>query len=215
MWKYIRQLPALKGIFVSALFQGLREGVPDRGVTRLPVKQAVMALSDPSQTAPENCTASCVITGHLVAALKGHVEFWTADHSAWLREGRTAVRRHGQIQAEEALTSPLEGDPVLHTRCLQRAAKTGAWLTVLTSTVNVTELGAQEWRNALFLWYGLSPWTFPRNLTYVRPSFWSVTPLSEKSSASSRCVTTNSVMGVADPASKALTPSHVRNNPLI
>ena len=31
---------ALREIFMLALFQGLREGFPERGVTRLPVKQA-------------------------------------------------------------------------------------------------------------------------------------------------------------------------------
>ena len=31
---------ALKEIFVLVFLQGLREGVPERGVTRLPVKQA-------------------------------------------------------------------------------------------------------------------------------------------------------------------------------
>ena len=76
-------------------------------VTRLPVKQAGLALADPSHTAPENWTASCVITGHLVAALRGQVEFRTADHSACLREGRTAVRRRGEIREEEALTAAL------------------------------------------------------------------------------------------------------------
>ena len=127
---------------MPALFQGLREGVPERGVTRLPAKQAGLALSDPSQTAPENWTASCVITGQLVAALRGQVEFWMADHSACLWEVRTAVRRRGQIRAEEALTAALEGGPVLHAHRLQRAAKTGAWLTVKPLTVNGTELGA-------------------------------------------------------------------------
>ena len=62
----------------------------------------------------ENWTASCVITGKLVAALRGQEEFLTADHSACLREGWTAVRRWRQSRAEEALTSALEGDPVLH-----------------------------------------------------------------------------------------------------
>ena len=38
---------------------------------------------------------------------------------------------------------------------------TGAWLTVLPSTVNGTELGAQEWRGALFLRYGLEPPDLP------------------------------------------------------
>ena len=71
---------ALKETFVPALFERLRKGVPEQGVTRLPVKHAGLALPDPSQTAPENWTASCVITGHLVAALRGQVEFWIADH---------------------------------------------------------------------------------------------------------------------------------------
>ena len=110
---------ALKEIIMPALYEGLWEGVPERGITRLTVKQSGMALPDPIQTSPENWTASCVITGHLVAALRGQVEFRTADHSACLREGRTAVRRRGQIRAEEALTAALEGSPVLHARRLQ------------------------------------------------------------------------------------------------
>ena len=89
----------LKETFVPALFEGLHEGVPDQGVTRLPVKQAGLALPEPSQTAPENWTASCVITGHLVAALRGQVEFRMSDYSACLREGRTEVRRRGQRRA--------------------------------------------------------------------------------------------------------------------
>ena len=145
----------LKEIFVPELFQGLWEGVPEQGVIRLPVKQAGLALPDPSQTAPENWKVSCFITGHLVAALRGQIEFRTADHSACLRESLTAVRGRGQIRAEEALTAALEGAPVLHARRLRRAAKTGAWLTVQPSTGNGTELGAQEWRDALFLRYGL------------------------------------------------------------
>ena len=104
---------ALKETFVPALFEGLREGVPERGVTGLPIKQVGLALPDPSQTASENWTASCVITGHLVAALRVQVEFRTADQSACLREGRTTVGRRGQRWAEEAMTAALEGGPVL------------------------------------------------------------------------------------------------------
>ena len=112
------------------LFEGLREGVPEQGVTRMPVKQAGLALPDPSQIAPENWTVSCVITGHLVAALQGQVEFRTSDHSACLWEGQTSVWRRVLRQAEEAMTAALEGAPVLHARRLQQATKTGAWLTV-------------------------------------------------------------------------------------
>ena len=98
----------------------------------------VLSLPDPTKTASENWTASYVITGHLVAVLRGQVEFRTADHSACLREGRTAVRRRGQIRVEEALKAALEGALVLHARRLQRATKTKAWIIVQPSTVNGT-----------------------------------------------------------------------------
>ena len=101
---------------MPALFEGLREGVPEQGVTLLPVKQAGLDLSDPSQTAPENWMASCVIAGHLVAALRRQVDFRTAYHSACLWEGRAAVRIRGQRWAEEDLTAALEGAPVLQAR---------------------------------------------------------------------------------------------------
>ena len=107
---------ALRETFVPELSEVMGDGVLERGFTRLPIKQAGLALPDPTQTASENWTASCVITVHLVAALRGQVEFRTADHSACLREGRTAVQRRGQRQAEEALAETLEGDPFQHAR---------------------------------------------------------------------------------------------------
>ena len=60
----------LRGTFLLALFQVLGEVTSGRGFTCLPLKQSVLALPDPMKTAPENWTASCVVTGHLVAALR-------------------------------------------------------------------------------------------------------------------------------------------------
>ena len=80
---------ALKKTFVQPLFEGLGKGVLERGVTCLPVKQVRLALTDPYQMAPEYWTESCVITRHLVAALRGQVEFrrqaeWSAiQNSTW------------------------------------------------------------------------------------------------------------------------------------
>ena len=94
-----------------------------------------------------------------------------ADHSACLLEGRTAVRKRGQRRAEEALTASLEGDPVQHARRLQWANNTGAWMTVQPSTVNGTELGAQEWHDALFLRYGLDPQDLPTHCDSCQSKF--------------------------------------------
>ena len=135
---------ALRETFMPEIFKGLGDGVPERGFTRLPVKQAELALPDPTKTAPENWTVYCVITGYLVVALRGQVEFRTADHSTCLQGGRAAVWRRVIQRAEEALAATLEGAPVQRARRLRRETKTGAWLTVQPSTVNGTEMGAQE-----------------------------------------------------------------------
>ena len=127
------------------LFQVIGAGIPGWEVTHLPVKQAVMALPDPKKTAPDNWTTYCVITGHLVAALRGQEEFSTAYHNSYLKEGRVGVRKRNAKQLEEALVDNLVGTLVQVERQLRRATKTGAWLTVQTSIVNRMELGAQEW----------------------------------------------------------------------
>ena len=90
---------ALRETFVPALLEELGEGALDRGVTRLPVKQAVLALLDPTLTAPEKWTASCVITRHPIAALIGKVEVWAADNSACIWYGWTSVRQRSTQQA--------------------------------------------------------------------------------------------------------------------
>ena len=56
------------------------------------MNQEGLDLPDPMKTAPENWTTSFVVTGHLVAALRGWEDFWTADHSDCLQEVRTAVQ---------------------------------------------------------------------------------------------------------------------------
>ena len=110
---------AMRKTFVPALFQGLGEGAPERGVTRLPEKQAGLALPDPTLTPPENWTASCVITGHLVAALRGQVDLRTEDHSVCLWEGWTAVWRKSTQRAEETLAETIAAPPVQGARRLQ------------------------------------------------------------------------------------------------
>ena len=49
---------ALRETLVLVLFEGLGDSVPERGVTRLPTKQAELDLPDPSQTDNDNWMAS-------------------------------------------------------------------------------------------------------------------------------------------------------------
>ena len=57
--------------FLQALFWGGTSQIPGRTITGLPVKQAGIDLPNPTWTAGSNWTTSCVITGHLAAALRG------------------------------------------------------------------------------------------------------------------------------------------------
>ena len=148
--------------FLPTLFKGVGDGAPGRAITRMPVKQAGLALPDLTRTAPDNWQADCVIIAHLVSALRGQVPFRTADHAACLWDGRAAVRRKSVAKAMTSLEATIAGSPELFTRRLQQETKTGSWLTVQPSTVNGTDLGAQEWRDAAFLRYGLEPPDLPK-----------------------------------------------------
>ena len=66
---------------------------------------------------------------------------------------------------------------------------------MLLSTVNRTELGAQEWRNALFMRYGLDPLDLLKYCDGCQARFLISHALDYKRAASSWRVTTSSVMG--------------------
>ena len=84
-------------IFLPTLFLGSTAQILERTITCLLVKQAGIAL----RTKGGNWTASCMITGHLVAELCGTAEFRSGDHSLLMGEERGDISwRH----AEEAHT---------------------------------------------------------------------------------------------------------------
>ena len=82
---------ALQDIFLLALFQGSTTHIPRRVITGLPVKQAGISLLHPTQTAGGNWTASCGITGHLVAVLRGTADFRSGNHALLMGEGREDI----------------------------------------------------------------------------------------------------------------------------
>ena len=68
-----------------------------------------------------------------------------------LREVRGEIQRRHIQDSQTALEEAMAGSPALDACRLRQGIKTGAWLTVLLSTVNGTDLGSQEWRYILFL----------------------------------------------------------------
>ena len=116
---------------------------------------------------------------------------------------------------EEDLEETLAGSLIQGAYRLRWATKTGAWLTVQKSTVNGTELGAQEWRDYLFLRYSLDPPDLPHYCNGCKPTFSICHALDCKRGRLVMARNNKIRDGVADLARKAFTPSYVRNDPLI
>ena len=112
---------------MTAPCQDIGDGIPGLGVTRLPVKQVGMALPYLTLMAAENCKKSCVITGNIVAALRGQEKIRTTNHTSFLREGREEVRKRNARRSEGALVDNLSGAHVQVTFRLQQVTKRGAW----------------------------------------------------------------------------------------
>ena len=125
------------------------------------------------------------------------------------------MRHRGVQRAEALLTAALEGAPVQQARRMRRAEKTGAWITVLLSTVNGTELGAQEWRDALFLRYGMKPPDLPSHCDGCEAKISISHALDCKKGGLVTACHNELRDGVADLAGKVFTSAHVRDDPLI
>ena len=86
---------------------------------------------------------------------------------------------------------------------------------MLPFKVNETELGAQEWRDALFIRYGLVPPDLPKYCNVCEARFTISHALDCKKGGLVTVRHNELRDGVADLANKAFTPSHVHNDPII
>ena len=114
-----------------------------------------------------------------------------------------------------SLEATIAGSPDVVTRQLRRATKKGDCLTVQPSTVNGTELGAQECQDAAFLHYSLDPPDLPKYCDGCNARFSICHALNYKRGGLVTARHNDLRDGVADLAGKAFTTSHVRNDPFI
>ena len=96
-----------------------------------------------------------MITGHLVAALRWTAEFRSGDHALLMGEEREDIRWRHAEEAETALGDTRAAASNPDAQQLDQIQWTGAWLLVSPSTVNRTKLGVPDWREPLFLCYGI------------------------------------------------------------
>ena len=83
------------------------------------------------------------------------------------------------------------------------------------STVNGTDLGDQEWRDALFLRYGIDPPDLPKYCDGCNTKFTVCHTLDCKRGGLVTAHHNELQDGVAYLAGKSFTPSHMCNDPLI
>ena len=81
--------------------------------------------------------------------------------------------------------------------------------------INGAELGAHEWRDALFLLYGLEPPDLPRYCDGCNATFSICHALECKWGGLVTAHHNELCDGAADLSGKAFTPSHLRDDPLI
>ena len=74
--------------FLPSLFQGSTSQIPRSAITGLPFIHNGISLPNPTQTVGTNWTASCMITGNLVAALRETAKLRSGNHALLMEEGR-------------------------------------------------------------------------------------------------------------------------------
>jgi hypothetical protein len=100
-------------------------------------------------------------------------------------------------------------------RSIKRGKETGAWLSVLPSIVNGTELSAEEFRDALTIRYGELPSNFPTHCDGCDAHFTLQHALACKKGGLVIFRHNEVRDELAHLATKAFTPSAVRDEPLI
>jgi hypothetical protein len=114
---------AISEDFLPALF---RDTLNEKDDVRLklcclPVKQAGLALPDPTKSAPSNYEASTCVNSHLIAALKGTEVFSSLTHVVTIKEVRSELAGRKKASDELILKSILSTvSPLLKGRhCVQ------------------------------------------------------------------------------------------------
>ena len=125
------------------------------------------------------------------------------------------MRKRSVLRAEEALAETLAGAPFQGAPSFRQETNTRAWMTVQSPTVNGSELGAQEWRDALFLKYGLDPPYPPKDYNGCNANFSICHALYCKRGGLFMARHNKLHYGVVDLVGKYFEPNHVCDDLLI
>jgi hypothetical protein len=207
---------AIADIFLPALYGETRKDCTyRRNLSALPVKFAGLALPDPSASSEGNYKASTLVCSHIIAAFRGTKSFSSADHQS-LRKAVTAeIKTHRSDKQDSTLCTILADLDCGTRRTIIRGKETGQWLSVMPSTLDGTELLAQEFRDTLLLRHARTPGDLPSHCDGCGTKF-NVRHALECKVGGLVILQHNKInKELCDLASKALAPSAVRVEPMI
>jgi len=207
---------AISQLFLPALFNDeLEDGDPRHLLAGLPVKHAGLAIPNPTQSAEKNFEASTLITSHLTAALRGVEVFRSAAHASVVSRVKAELKERNKVFNDSKLNQIASQLPCDDRRTILRGKDTGQWLSVLPSTVNGTELSAQEFRDSLCLRYARTPGDLPKSCDGCGQKFSIRHALECKKGGLVICRHNEVRDELSDLAVKAFIPSAVRDEPRI
>jgi hypothetical protein len=97
-------------------------------------------IPDPTVSTESKKAASMVICCHLIAAIRGTVEFRSADHRAIMAAGKVKTQAQCLSESQEKLEVILDDLPDEQSRTIKRGEQMGAWLSVLPSMTTTFEV---------------------------------------------------------------------------
>ena len=152
---------AIRGALIPALLN-LDSPIDDdlRRLLGQGVKRGGLALRDPGEGATRLYTASREATEPLVASLIGNSPLHHPHHIAKVRAAGRAAREERE-EKEAAFMDTLGRQSPRVKKRMGRMAETGAWLTLMPSRFDGTQLTAEEFRDNVALRYGLRPKDLP------------------------------------------------------
>jgi hypothetical protein len=98
---------AIQEKFLPALFgDDITNDVPQR-IACLPVKKAGLAIPNPTETADTNWTASTVICGNLILAIRGMEVFSSTKHTSIMNAGKAETAFRYLSESQDKLSREL------------------------------------------------------------------------------------------------------------
>ena len=96
-----------------------------------------------------------------MATMRGRMEFQYGYHSILLNDSTADIWHWNTLNAMWELYEVMGKIMVTKARHMQQERENHAWISVHLPTVNGMEIGAQEWRDSVFLFYRVDPPDLP------------------------------------------------------